>query len=60
MDETAIDALMAAGAAANNLPVDAAYREGVRINLVRTAAIAKLVMEFELPDAIEAAPVFRP
>lgn len=60
MDETAIDALMAAGTAANNLPVDPAYRDGVRINLVRTAAIAKLVMEFELPDAIEAAPVFRP
>jgi hypothetical protein len=60
MDETAIDALMAAGAAANNLPVDPAFYDGVRINLVRTAAIAKLVTEFDLPDAVEAAPVFRP
>jgi hypothetical protein len=60
MDDPAIDALMAAGAAANNLTVAPAFYDGVRVNLVRTAAIAKLVTEFDLPDAVEAAPVFRP
>jgi hypothetical protein len=60
MDAKQIDALIAAGEAANNLPVDPAYREGVRVNLERTAAIAKLVTEFTLPDAVEPAPVFRP
>lgn len=36
------------------------YRTGVIDNLARTAAIAQLVLEFPLPDQIEAAPTFEP
>jgi hypothetical protein len=38
----------------------AEFRPGVVANFERTAAIAELVMTFELPDTVEAAPVFRP
>ncbi|MBD3880814.1 DUF4089 domain-containing protein [Phormidium tenue FACHB-886] len=43
-----------------DLELDSAHRPGVITNLERTAAIAKLVMEFPLPDEIEVAPVFQP
>jgi len=42
------------------LPIDAAHRPGVAINLERLAQMAALVMEFPLPDEAEPAPVFRP
>ena len=35
-------------------------REGVIKNLVTTFAVARLVMEFPLPDDVDAAPVFEP
>lgn len=35
-------------------------REGVIQNLGVTLAVARLVMEFPLPDDIDAAPVFQP
>lgn len=40
------------------LPVD--YHQGVVENFERIAAIAQLVMEFPLDEAIEIAPVFEP
>lgn len=42
------------------LPIDPDYRPGVIANLERTATIAQLVMEFPIPDNIEAAPTFQP
>ncbi len=36
------------------------HRPGVIENLERTAAIAKLVMEFPLPDLTESATTFQP
>ncbi|MBI1734821.1 MAG: DUF4089 domain-containing protein [Candidatus Rokubacteria bacterium] len=35
-------------------------REGVIRNLAGTFAVARLVMEFPLPDEVDAAPVFEP
>jgi len=43
-----------------DLPIDPDYRPGVIANLERTATIAQLVMEFPLPDSVEAAPIFQP
>ncbi|OKH54986.1 DUF4089 domain-containing protein [Calothrix sp. HK-06] len=36
------------------------YKDGVVANFERIGNIAKLVNEFELPEEIEAAPVFEP
>jgi len=47
-------------AALIGLPLDPEYRPGVATNFERLQAIAQLVMEFPLPDTIEAAPVFEP
>jgi hypothetical protein len=40
------------------LDIDDAYRPGVIENLQRLAAVARLVVDFPLPDDLEAAPVF--
>jgi Protein of unknown function (DUF4089) len=42
------------------LELDPAHRSGVIANLERTAAIAKLVMEFPIADEVEVATVFQP
>jgi hypothetical protein len=42
------------------LPLDAAHRPGVVLNLERIAAMAALVMEFPLPEETEPAPVYAP
>ena len=47
-------------AAALALEIAPEHRPGVLANLERLAEAARLVMEFPLPDATEAAPVFRP
>lgn len=47
-------------AAAVGLAIAPDHRPGVIVNFRRTAEIADLVTEFPIPDAIEAAPVFRP
>ncbi len=40
------------------LDIDDAYRPGVIENLQRLAGVARLVVDFPLPDDLEAAPVF--
>jgi hypothetical protein len=60
LDNDAIEKYVDHAAAALGLELDAEYRPGVVANFARTAAIAELVMTFELSDAVEAAPVFRP
>jgi hypothetical protein len=42
------------------LTLDPEHRPGVIANMERNTAIAQRVMEFELSDEIEAAPVFQP
>ncbi len=42
------------------LPIPQDCRPGVVDNIIRTAAIAQLVLEFPLPMDIEAAPIFQP
>lgn len=42
------------------LPIAPDYRPGVIANLERSATIAQLVLEFSIPDNIEAAPTFQP
>jgi len=42
------------------LPLQPEHRPGVVDNFARIQAIAQLVMEFPLPEEIEAAPVFEP
>lgn len=55
-----IEAYVDRAAALIALPLDPAHKPGVVANLGRTAAIAKLVTEFPLPDDIEPGPVWRP
>ncbi|MDJ0729432.1 MAG: DUF4089 domain-containing protein [Crocosphaera sp.] len=43
-----------------NLPIEPELMPGVVDNLKRIAEIATLVTEFELPETIEAAPIFKP
>jgi hypothetical protein len=55
-----LEAYVDRAAALIALPLDPAHRPGVCANLGRTAAIAKLVTEFPLPDDVEPGPVWRP
>ncbi len=43
-----------------DLPITPKYMPGVVDNLTRIAEIATLFTEFELPETIEAAPIFQP
>ena len=54
------DAYIDAAGSLLGLPIDPVHRPGVVVNLERIAQMAALVMEFELPDETEPAPVFRP
>ncbi|MBD2083156.1 DUF4089 domain-containing protein [Leptolyngbya sp. FACHB-17] len=47
-------------AEAVGLPIPAEYRESVVANVERIHTVAQLVLEFPLPEEIEAAPVFEP
>ncbi len=56
----ALDSLVDLTAQLIGLTLDPEHRPGVIANMERNAAIAQQVMEFELTDGIEAAPVFQP
>lgn len=58
--DTEIGALVDLMAQLLDLPIDPEHRPGVIANLERTRSIARLVMEFPLPDDIEVAPIFQP
>jgi hypothetical protein len=47
-------------AAVVELPIPPEYRQGVVENFERITTVAQLVLEFPLPEDIEAAPVFEP
>ncbi len=53
------DAYVDAAAALIGLPIAREHRAGVVVNLERLAAMARLVMDFPLPDEVDPAPVFR-
>jgi hypothetical protein len=62
MAEEPFDAKAYVDAAAKliGLPLDPAHRSGVVLNLERIAQMAALVMEFDLPEETEPAPVYTP
>lgn len=43
-----------------DLPIPVQYREGVRLNLQRAAAIARPLFAWNLTEETESAPVFEP
>ena len=59
-DPAAVAAYVDHAAPLMGLPLTPEQREGVIKNLVTTFAVARLVMEFPLPDDVDAAPVFEP
>jgi hypothetical protein len=42
------------------MPIPAANRDAVRINLERVSAIVRPLLEFQIDESVEAAPVFVP
>lgn len=56
----AIEAYVKQMAALVGLSIPPECLEGVVDNMMRTSAIARLVMEFPLPDDLEAGPTFEP
>ena len=58
LDRANIESMLDANAAALGLTLDAEYRPGVLMNLERIAIQARTLMEFELADELELAPVF--
>jgi Protein of unknown function (DUF4089) len=54
------DAVIEAMSAFLALPISAEYRQGVAIHLKAAHAIAQAVLDVELPDEAEPAPVFSP
>jgi len=54
------ESYMHQAAAYIGLPIPSQYRDGVRLNLERSAMIARPLLEFALRDDIESAAVFEP
>jgi ketosteroid isomerase-like protein len=54
------ESYMHQAAAYVGLPIPSAFRDGVRLNLERSAVIARPLLEFALSDDIESAAVFEP
>lgn len=55
-----IESFVAAAAQAQGLALDPEQQQRVAAVFARNADIARLVLEFDLPDSIEPAPVFQP
>jgi hypothetical protein len=55
-----IDRFVAAAALAQGLALDAGQQQRVAAVFARNADIARLVLEFDLPESAEPAPVFQP
>ena len=60
MSEEEADRLIDAIAPLLGLDIEDEFRPGVRFHLLNTARVARAVLEFELPDEAEPAPVFEP
>ena len=59
MDDSDLDALIDAGTAALGIPMRPAWRQGVWMHLAISLGHASTVLEAELPDVLDPAPVFR-
>lgn len=55
-----LESFVAAAAQAQGLALDAEQLQRVAAVFARNADIARLVLEFDLPDSVEPAPVFEP
>ena len=58
MSEAEADRLIDAIAPLLGLDIEDEFRPGVRFHLLNTARVARAVLDFELPDEAEPAPVF--
>ena len=58
MSEEEADRLIDAIAPLLGLDIEDEFRPGVRFHLLNTARLARAVLDFELPDEAEPAPVF--
>ena len=58
IDDKALEAYIAAAAAALGIPVEDAWMPSIRANLSTTLRLATIAADFELPDESEPAPVF--
>ena len=59
MEEAALDALIDAGTAALGIDLKPEWRLAVRMHLAISLAHAATVLEAQLPDHLDPAPVFR-
>jgi len=55
-----IENFVAAAAQAQGLTLDPDQQQRVAVAFARNADIARLVLEFDLPESVEPAPVFTP
>ena len=60
IDQTSIEQYVTAAAAAQGLELDKEQLQRVAAAFARNADIARLILEFELPESVEPAPVFTP
>ncbi len=60
MNAAEIEQYVAAAASAQGLKLDPEQLRRVVAVFARNADIARLVLDFDLPDSVEAAPVFTP
>lgn len=58
LDDVGIHAFVTAAASLSGLAIAPEWRDAVTTNLKATAAAARLVLAFQLPDDLDAAPVF--
>jgi hypothetical protein len=59
MDEAALDALIEAGTTLLGIDMKPGWRQAVRVHLAISLRHAESVLETELPDDLDPAPVFR-
>jgi hypothetical protein len=59
MDEAALDALIDAGTSALGIEMKSEWRQAVRMHLAISLGHAATVLETQLPDHLDPAPVFR-
>lgn len=60
MSDASLETYVDQTAALMNLPLHPEHRPGVLDNLIRTREIVKPLLEFEIPEHVEIAPVFTP
>ncbi len=58
MTDSDLDDLVLAGTRALGLPIEEAWKPGIRAHLEVSLRLAARIVEFDLPDEIEPAPVF--